>query len=90
MKFDTEFGYAGISFSVRGVLSCEDELEIDEVFVWNGRKYVEIEVDVFKFGSAFEDLIREAIEGDAEAAAVAASEDRAEEKNFDEWVSYYG
>lgn len=83
MKFDTEFGYAGISFSVKGAISCADELEVDEVFVWDGRKYVEIEVDVFKFGSAFEDLLREAVEQDAEAAAVAAAEDRWEESRLE-------
>ena len=84
MKFDTEFGYAGISFSVRGAISCADELEVDEVFVWDGRKYVEIEVDVFKFGSAFEDLLRESVEQDAEAAAVAAAEDRWEESRLED------
>ena len=84
MKFDTEFGYAGISFSVKGAISCADELEVDEVFVWDGRKYVEIEVDVFKFVSAFEDLIREAVEQDAEAYRNCLAEDRWEESRLED------
>ena len=83
MKFDTEFGYGGISFSVRGAISCADELEVDEVFVWDGKKYVEAEVDVFKFGYVLEDYVRESIEQDAEAAAVAAAEDRWEESRLE-------
>ena len=87
MKFETELKYVGMNLLVKGCISCADEVEIDSVSVWNGKEYVEAEIDVFEFYYSMEDCIRESIEQDAEAAAVAAAEDRWEESRL-EGINY--
>lgn len=84
MKFETELDYIGITFKIKGNLSCADELEIDEVSVWTGREYVEVEVDVFQFGYDMEDYIREQVEQDAVAAREAYYEDKYEEERLED------
>lgn len=83
MKFETELDYIGMSFKIKGHLSCADELEVDEVSVWTGREYVEVEVDVFQFGYDMEDYIREEIEQDAAAAREAYYEDKYDEEKWE-------
>lgn len=80
MKFETELEYIGMSFKIKGHLSCADELEVDEVSVWTGKEYVEADVDVFEFGFRMEDYIREQIEQDAAAAREAYYEDKYDEE----------
>lgn len=68
MKFETELEYVGLTFLVNGSLSSEDELQVDYVSLWNGKNYVKVEVDTYKFANDMEDYIREQLENDAESA----------------------
>lgn len=68
MKFETEFEYVGLTFLVNGTLSSADELEVESVSLWNGKNYVKVEADTYKFANYMEDIIREQLEIDAESA----------------------
>lgn len=68
MKFETELEYVGLTFLVNGSLSSEDELQVDYVSLWNGKNYVKVEVDTYKFANDMEDIIKEQLENDAESA----------------------
>lgn len=83
MKFETQLEHIGMTFKIKGHLSCADELEVDEVFVWTGSDYVEADVDVFEFGFRMEDYIREQIEQDAAAAKEAYYEDKYDEEKLE-------
>ena len=68
MKFETELEYAGLTFLVNGSLSSEDELQVNSISLWNGKNYVKVEADTYKFENDMEDYIREQLEIDAESA----------------------
>lgn len=68
MKFETELEYAGLTFLVKGSLSSEDELQVNSISLWNGKNYVKVEADTYKFANDMEDYIREQLEIDAESA----------------------
>lgn len=68
MKFETELEYVGLTFLVNGSLSSEDELQVDYVSLWNGKNYVKVEADTYKFANDMEDIIKEQLENDAESA----------------------
>ena len=78
MKFETELEHIGMTFKIKGHLSCADELEVDEVSVWTGSDYVEADVDVFEFSYRMEDYIREQLERDEESARDNYYEDKYE------------
>lgn len=84
MKFETELEHIGMTFKIKGNLSCAGEVEVDEVSVWTGTNYVEVDVDVFEFAYRMEDYIREQIERDDSAAREAYYEDKYDEKKLEE------
>lgn len=84
MKFKTQLEHIGMTFKIKGNLSCADELEVDEVSVWTGTNYVEADVDVLEFAFRMEDYIRESIEQDTAAAREAYYEDKYDEKKLEE------
>ena len=79
MKFETELEHIGMTFKIKGHVSCADELEVDEVSVWTGSDYVEADVDVFEFAYRMEDYIREQLERDEESARDNYYEDKYDE-----------
>lgn len=83
MKFETELEHIGITFKIKGNFSCADEVEVDEVSVWTGTDYIEVDVDVFEFAYRMEDYIRESIEQDAVAAKEAYYEDKYDEEKLE-------
>ena len=83
MKFETELEYAGLTFLVNGSLSSADELEVESVSLWNGKNYVKVEADTYKFANDMEDYIRESIEQDAESARDNYYEDLYDERKVE-------
>lgn len=83
MKFETELEHIGMTFKIKGHLSCADELEVDEVSVWTGSDYIEADVDVFEFAYRMEDYIREQIERDDAAARESYYEDKYDEEKLE-------
>lgn len=80
MKFETQLEHIGITFKIKGHLSCADEVEVDEVSVWNGSDYIEVDVDVFEFAYRMEDYIREQLERDEESTRDNYYEDKYDEE----------
>lgn len=85
MKFETELEYAGLTFLVNGSLSSEDELQVDYVSLWNGKNYVKVEADTYKFANDMEDYIREQLESDAESARDNYYEDLYDERKVEDY-----
>lgn len=85
MKFETEIEYAGLTFLVNGSLSSEDELQVNSISLWNGKNYVKVEADTYKFANDMEDYIRESIEQDAESARDNYYEDLYDERKLDDY-----
>ena len=83
MKFETEIEYAGLTFLVNGSLSSADELEVESVSIWTGTNYVKAEVDTYKFANDMEDIIKEQLESDAEAARDNYYEDLYDEEKLE-------
>lgn len=83
MKFETELEYVGLTFLVNGSLSSEDELQVDYVSLWNGKNYVKVEADTYKFANDMEDYIREQLETDAESARDNYYEDKYDEERLE-------
>lgn len=83
MKFETELEYAGLTFLVNGSLSSGDELQVNSISLWNGKNYVKVEADTYKFANDMEDYIRESIEQDAESARDNYYEDLYDERKVE-------
>jgi hypothetical protein len=83
MKFETELEYAGLTLLVNGSLSSEDELQVNSISLWNGKNYVKVEANTYKFANDMEDYIRESIEQDAESARDNYYEDLYDERKVE-------